>query len=140
MSGAMVKIGKAVVSITLLVAGLIAVPAVGQGGRLGMLESLDPGSWALRERGVGKREERICIRSGRDLIQLRHPGLACEHVVVVDRPNEVTVQYTCPGRGYGRTSIRRETDGLIQIDTQGIRNEQPFAFAAEGRRVGACAR
>ena len=28
---------------------------------------------------------------------------------------EVTVQYTCRGRGYGRTHIRRETNRLVQI-------------------------
>jgi hypothetical protein len=48
------------------------------------------------------------------------------------------VQYTCRGRGYGRTHIRRETSRLVQIDTQGIADGRPFAFAAEARRVGDC--
>jgi hypothetical protein len=42
------------------------------------------------------------------------------------------------GQGYGRTQIRRETDGLVQIDSQGIVNGLPFAFSAEGRRTGDC--
>ncbi|WP_240339265.1 hypothetical protein [Novosphingobium sp. BW1] len=120
--------------------GLMAGPALGEGETLAMLDRLDPGNWMLRMRGSGGGEERICIGSGRDLVQLRHSDLDCEQVVVLDRPSEVTVQYTCPGNGYGRTTIRRETDGLIQIDSQGIRNGLPFAFAAEGRRLGTCPR
>ncbi|MED5543723.1 MAG: hypothetical protein VYD90_00580 [Pseudomonadota bacterium] len=120
--------------------GLMAGPALGESGALAMLDRLDPGNWMLRMRGSGGSEERMCIASGRDLVQLRHSGLDCEQVVVLDRPSEVTVQYTCPGIGYGRTTIRRETDGLIQIDSQGIRNGLPFAFAAEGRRLGTCPR
>jgi hypothetical protein len=50
----------------------------------------------------------------------------------------VTVQYTCRGRGFGRTHIRRETDRLVQIDTQGIADSRPFAFSVEARRTGDC--
>lgn len=130
---------KGFLAVAACVAGAVAVPAIGQAGRLAMLDTLEPGSWALRLRGAGSGEDRVCVRSGRELIQLRHPGEDCRQIVVADRPGEVTVQYTCPGRGYGRTTIRRETDGLIQLDSQGIRAGHPFAFAAEGRRVGACA-
>jgi hypothetical protein len=59
-------------------------------------------------------------------------------VVIEDRPDVVTVQYTCRGRGYGRTTIRRENAQLVQIDTQGIAEGLPFEFSAEARRVGAC--
>ncbi|MCJ2184858.1 hypothetical protein MTR62_19500 [Novosphingobium sp. 1949] len=120
--------------------GLGAIPAVGREATLAMLSELEPGHWALRPRGSARDEERVCIGSGRDFVQLRHPGIACRQVVVADRPSEVTVQYTCPGQGYGRTTIRRETDGLIQIDTQGIHGGLPFAFSAEGRRLGPCTR
>lgn len=134
------KTAKVMAVAALGAVSVIAVPAIGEAQSLEMLDRLEPGSWALRERGANSSEERVCIGSGQDLVQLRHPGLACKQVVVLDRPNEVTVQYTCPGNGYGRTSIRRETNGLVQIDTQGIRNGLPFAFAAEGRRVGTCSR
>ena len=42
------------------------------------------------------------------------------------------------GRGYGRTSIRLETDRLVQIRTQGIADGLPFEYSAEARRVGDC--
>ncbi|TCU59590.1 hypothetical protein EDF58_102274 [Novosphingobium sp. PhB57] len=111
---------------------------MGQKRSLDMLDQLESGSWELRERGQGGSVNDVCVRSGRQLIQLRHAGLACNSVVVEDSPAEVVVQYTCAGQGYGRTRIRRETDALVQIDTQGIVNGLPFAYAGEGRRLGAC--
>ena len=48
------------------------------------------------------------------------------------------MQYTCRGRGYGRTHIRRETGRLVQIESQGIVDGLPFDFVAEGRRIGEC--
>ncbi|MEE4451748.1 hypothetical protein [Novosphingobium resinovorum] len=114
----------------------VAAPVHGQRQSLAMLDELDHGGWELRERGGPVRN--ICLDSGRRLIQLRHPGMACSSVVVEDRNDQVTVQYTCRGQGYGRTQIRRETDALIQIDSQGIVNGLPFSFSAEGRRTGDC--
>lgn len=114
----------------------IAMPAHSQKQSLGMLDELDQGGWELRERGGAARN--ICLDSGRRLIQLRHPGAACSSVVIQDVPNEVTVQYTCRGQGYGRTHIRRETNRLIQLDSQGIVNGVPFTVSAEGRKTGAC--
>lgn len=114
------------------------VPAAGQGPQLAMLDQIDGGRWVMRMREPPGATEALCVANGRRLIQLRHPDANCERVVVQDRPNEVTVQYTCRGRGYGRTHIRRETSRLVQIDSQGIVNGLPFEFSAEARRVGDC--
>ncbi|PLK27939.1 hypothetical protein C0V78_11385 [Novosphingobium sp. TH158] len=103
-----------------------------------MLDQLADGRWELRIRGERNQVERVCLQDGRGLIQLRHPEQACERLVVDDQPNQVTVQYTCRGRGYGRTQIRRENDQLVQLQSQGIAGGLPFDFAAEGRRVGDC--
>lgn len=115
-----------------------AVPASGQRASLTMLDQLDSGRWELRLRDAGNPAERLCVNNGRRFIQLRHPEVSCERLIVEDGPNEVTVQYTCRGQGYGRTSIRRETSRLVQIQSQGIRNGLPFEFSAEARRVGDC--
>ena len=123
------------------VAGLLAAfsaAATGQRPALAMLNELEAGRWELRVRDDGS-VERLCLPDVQRLIQLRHPADACERLIVTDAASEVTVQYTCRGRGYGRTHIRRETSRLVQIDTQGIADGLPFAFAAEARRVGDCA-
>lgn len=115
---------------------LALAPATAQSS-LGMLSKLDRGQWEVRDRDSGA-TQRICVRDGTELIQLRHRGAACNRFVVEDGANEVTVQYTCRGNGYGRTHIRRETGELAQIDSQGIAGGKPFQFAAEARRTGSC--
>jgi len=115
----------------------LTVPTTAQSPSLAMLDGLQKGEWEVRPRD-GSAAKRICLRTGRELIQLRHRQSGCNRYVVEDGNNEVTVQYTCKGNGYGRTSIRRETGALVQLETQGIEGGQPFAYAAEARRVGAC--
>ena len=128
-------LGFAVVSLG-AVAALFA-PATAQAPTLAMLDQLDKGQWEIRDRSNGK-SQRICVRTGRELIQIRHSGSSCSRYVVEDGAQEVTVQYTCRGNGYGRTNIRRETSSLVQIEGQGTAGSSPFQFSAEARRVGSC--
>lgn len=114
-----------------------ALPASAQSDSLSMLEGLTKGEWTIKHRD-GSADKRICVKTGRELIQLRHDDPNCSRFVVEDGTSKVTVQYTCPGNGYGRTNIRKETGALIQIESQGIASGQPFQFAAEGRRTGSC--
>ena len=122
----------------MLGAALAVAPAGGQRVSLAMLDSLESGQWEVRLRDGTQRSYPLCIDNGRALLQLRHDRLACDRLVIDDQPGEVTVQYTCRGRGYGRTHIRRETSRLVQIETQGIAEGLPFDFAAEARRIGDC--
>ena len=128
-----------IVGLAIAVLGGIAIPAAGQRVALGMLDQLDAGRWELRLREPGAPLQRLCLRDGRRLIQLRHAQHRCERFVVSDQPGDVTIQYTCPGRGYGRTHIHRESDRIVQIESQGIAEGLPFNFVAEGRWVGVCA-
>ncbi|QKG71041.1 hypothetical protein [Erythrobacter mangrovi] len=114
----------------------LAVPVLAQAS-LAMLDSLDKGGWELRYRD-GTAMRKVCVKTGREFIQLRHTDSGCNRFVVEDGTNEVTVQYTCRGNGYGRTNIRKESGILVQIDSQGIADGKPFQFSAEGRRSGSC--
>lgn len=116
----------------LAAAGMVAVPAVAQAPELAMLDSLTKGAWTLRIRDSGA-QQRICLRDGRELIQLQHRQAGCSRFVVTDAADQVVVQYTCRGNGYGRTSIRKESGGLVQVQTQGIHEGTPFSWTAEGR-------
>jgi hypothetical protein len=120
-----------------LAALAVLAPAVSQSAELGMLDALTKGQWTLRTREEAT-PLRVCVRTGRELIQLRHTQSGCSRFVVEDGPNEVVVQYTCPGNGYGRTSIRRESNNLVQIQSQGIDNGAPFSFSGEARHTGRC--
>lgn len=116
----------------------LLAPASAQAPGLAMLDELDRGEWVVRFRD-GATSKRVCLKSGRELIQLRHSQPGCSRYVVEDGASAVTVQYTCKGSGYGRTSIRRETATLAQLASQGIGADGlPFQFTAEARRVGTC--
>jgi len=122
----------------LAAAGVAAVPvAATPPASLAMLDSLAKGGWTLRIRDDGS-QQRICLRDGTELIQLRHREPGCSRFVVKDTADEVVVQYTCRGTGYGRTTIRRESPELVQVQSQGFRDGRPFSFSGEARRSGRC--
>jgi hypothetical protein len=132
-------VGKFLRSVFPAAAAILAVglPAAAQAPELAMLDSLNRGNWDLRLRSDGGHRD-ICVRSGRELIQIQHNQSGCAHFVVQDEPAEVTVQYTCRGDGYGRTVIRREGNGLIQLRSQGIKDGTPFSLVGEARHTGPC--
>ncbi len=116
----------------------LLAPAQAQAPALAMLDQLDKGLWEVRFRESGSTRA-ICLRNGREFIQLKHAASKdCSRYVVEDGQNQVTVQYTCPGNGYGRTNIRRETRSLVQITGSGMVDSRAFEFTAEARRIGSC--
>lgn len=115
---------------------VVAWPATARDPSLAMLGTLEKGSWTLHVHDGDN--ERLCVRTGREFIQLRHSQTNCGRFVIEDAPDHIDVQYTCPGAGYGRTSVRRESRGLVQVQSRGIANGSPFAVVAEGRHEGTC--
>jgi hypothetical protein len=124
----------AIVATPMIIA--LTVPSVAQAA-LSMLGGLTKGAWEVRYRD-GSSPKKICVRTGREFVQLRHRSGNCNRFVVEDGANQVTVQYTCRGNGYGRTNIRKENASLVQIESQGIADGKPFQFSAEARRTGGC--
>lgn len=105
---------------------------------LSALTPLEAGDWALRgdRRTSGNRN--LCIADPTALLQIEHGAAICSRFVIASDARSATVHYTCPGSGHGRTTIRTESPRLVQIETQGILNNQPFAASWEGRRTGQC--
>jgi hypothetical protein len=129
---------------SLIVGGVIAIaafsgPAVtAERPALAMLDQLQPGQWEVRDRDLSGGRSRLCLENGRRLIQIRHMRETCRSFTVEDTAEAVTVHYTCPGNGYGQTSVRFESAQLVQLETQGIAQGLPFNVRAEVRRVGSC--
>jgi hypothetical protein len=120
-------------------AGLVAVAAPVFAFALPNLEAfsrLERGRWQLRDAEGGTRS--ICLGSPTALIQLEHGAATCEQEILANDRGGATVQYSCPGRGFGHTSIRVETPRLARIDTQGLVDGRPFSYRAEARKVGSC--
>jgi hypothetical protein len=112
-------------------AAALAVPG------LDMLAKLEHGRWQIRDVESGTARS-VCLGDPVLLVQLEHGGASCGREVLASEATGGTVQYTCPGRGFGHTSIRIETPRLARIDTQGLVDGRPFAYRAEARKVGSC--
>jgi hypothetical protein len=120
------------------IAGLalvFAVPVLSQDSA--MLSRLEAGQWELRGAG-NARIAVICLGNPIQLTQPRHRGVNCTRDVVAADADSMTVSYSCPGIGRGRTTLRFETPRLIQIESQGLDRGAPFALRAEARRIGPC--
>lgn len=118
--------------------GLFAVAAPAQAPSFAMLGTLEKGQWSLTERGSSAPAKSVCLGDATQLLQLEHKGAQCSRYSIRDTAGEVTVHYTCGRQGHGRTTVRKETPRLVQIDTQGINNGAPFSYGYEARRVGSC--
>lgn len=106
-----------------------------------LLKSLEQGLWQLRALGSSGSPlaaSEVCVSDTRMLAQIQHGTANCAHLIVESTANSVTISYSCKGAGQGLTTIRKESGRLVQIQSQGIRNNAPFSFSAEGRRARAC--
>ena len=112
--------------------------AVSPNDDLALLDTLERGNWQLRATGGDQPLTKICLGNPGALIQIQHSGVACEQYIVRTSANSVTVSYTCKGQGQGLTTIRKESNRIVHIQSQGIRDNAPFSFAVEGRRTGPC--
>jgi hypothetical protein len=133
--------GKLALAASLAFAAGPAAVGMAQNDASDLLQTLEKGLWQLRALGGGASPaaaSQLCVGDPKMLAQIQHGGNACSHFVVRSTANSVTISYSCKGAGQGLTTIRKETGRLIQIQSQGIRNNSPFSFSVEGRRAGAC--
>jgi hypothetical protein len=114
---------------------VFAQPAVAP--NLIALNQIEPGQWQLRARDASLQRS-VCVGDPRSLLQVRHGSAVCSRFVIANDARATTIHYTCPGAGHGQTTLRVETPRLIQIESQGIAEREPFSIRLEGRRVGAC--
>jgi hypothetical protein len=124
----------------LLLAGAAAAQA-GQGARaqdLPALRGIERGMWELRVRGSTAPPRKVCVADPAMLMQVQHGTGVCSRFVIDSQANRATVHYTCPGAGHGRTTIRVETNHVLQIESQGIASNAPFNVSYEARHAGAC--
>jgi len=121
-----------------LLLAAVAAGAVAQEVRMAALGGVERGAWSLHEIGNSTSTRAICVHDPKLLLQVVHGPAQCEQYVIEDQPDRTTVQYRCPGQGYGRTTIKVENRNLIRLQTQGLVKGAPFDFDYEGRRTGGC--
>ena len=107
-------------------------------GQAFSLQTLEKGQWTLRDKDDDfKPVRRVCLGDPQALVQLRQPGQQCRIKRLSGDAREAVFAYRCKGAS-GNTTIRRETDRLVQIRSQGLDRGAPFAFDYEARKTGRC--
>jgi hypothetical protein len=121
--------------------GATAAFAVVQSNGPNLLDSLNRGMWQFRAIGggdAGTDVARLCVDDVTKLAQIQHKDFDCTQYVVRSSATTITISYSCRGKGQGLTTIRKESNKLIHIDSQGIRDNSPFSFTVEARNSGPC--
>jgi hypothetical protein len=103
-----------------------------------VLAKLEPGLWQVRALDGGTPTQSMCVADPAMLMQLQHGQAACSRRIVAADERGVTIHYTCPANGFGRTSLRLDTPRMAKIETQGIIGKIPFEQRVEIQRMGEC--
>ncbi len=117
----------------------VALPSSVQAQNSNILSSLKSGLWQFREKARGNDiVDAICIGDVNKMIKIKNKNDRCTIKMLSQSGNSATYEYSCVGKGKGRTIIRKETSGLVQISSQGITDGQLFDFKLEARHAGSC--
>src|SRR3546814_13130136 len=116
-----------------LLAGAFGSSAPARAPELSVLDRLEKGAWELRGRGAGGPVFNLCLGDARQLMQVRHHHHRCVQRVVEAMANAVTVHYSCPGAGQGRTKIRFDTRELFQLHKQAVEQTEHLSLALAKR-------
>lgn len=115
----------------------LAVPAPAFAPGFILLDRIEKGAWQLKPVGGGA-PRKVCVRSGEELLALRHAPRSCSRYVVKNVAGELTIHMTCGAAGHVRTTLRYETPRLVQVHTQGLADGSPFSDSYEARQSGSC--
>ena len=126
------------VSAFVLAATALAGAAVMAAPRPAAFAQAAPGMWEISGYPGARGPARECIGNLALLAQYEHRHQNCSSSVVSDRSPSSVIQYSCPGGGFGRTTVTMITPRSLRIETQGISDNLPFNYTLQARRVGDC--
>lgn len=125
----------------LVLTGLAATAmtaVVGTAAPPGVLARIAQGQWQLKEVD-GSASRALCVGDPAAMLQVVHPRAQCTRAVMESGPSALTVHYTCPGAGHGRTTLTLRGSNSLRIQTQGMVAGAPFDYDFDARRTGDCA-
>ncbi len=118
---------------------IVAVPSIAQQIDSEILSTLTPGLWQFRDKSRnGELVDAICVGDVKRMVQIKNKNDSCSLKMIRSSGNSVTYDYMCAGKGKGQTTIRKETNKLVQVHSQGISGGEFFNFQLEARHAGSC--
>lgn len=94
------------------------------------------GLWEV-SRADGTRRN-VCLPDPVVLAQFEHLRVSCARDLIRDQERHAEIHYSCPGGGFGQSSVDLITPRALRIETQGISANAPFHYVLQARRVGDC--
>lgn len=101
-----------------------------------VMSGVEGGLWEI-DRGAGQ-TIRVCAPNPAMLAQYEHRNRTCSRTVIRDSGDSAVFSYTCPGAGFGQSTISVLTPRSLRVETQGISGNAPFNYVFQARRVGNC--
>jgi hypothetical protein len=122
----------------LIVAGAAAwlAPAIAQ--QPNALAQTQPGLWEVSGIPGTKAPIRQCIANVALLARFEHRSNNCRAKVLKSDGTHESIEYSCPGAGFGHSDIDVLTPRSLRINTQGISYGLPFGYVLQARRVDDC--
>jgi hypothetical protein len=111
---------------------------LGAATRPGILGQTSGGLWEVSGAPGSSEPKRLCIADPGLLAQFEHRTATCTRVVIREQGTSAEVHYTCPGGGFGQTTMTLLTPRSLRIHTQGISGAAPFNYLLQARRLGTC--
>jgi hypothetical protein len=132
--------GKDRAALALALAAALAAPALGFAGSRAAqaLAKLEHGRWRIHSLSQAAVDRSLCLGDAALLFQIEHGAGGCSQQLLAQKERAATVEYVCPGRGFGHTSIRIETPTTAIIETQGMIDGRPFAYRATAKKLSDC--
>jgi len=130
--------GKGTGALALALAACVPALALAGSRVAEALGGLEHGRWLVRSASQAALQRTVCLGDPKLLFQLEHGAAECRQEIVQADPTSATVEYVCPGRGFGHTSVRVETSKAATIETQGFIDGRPFSYRATARRLSDC--
>ena len=118
------------------IGGIGLVAALAAAATPAALSQIEGGLWEVARTGV--QPVRLCVANPVALAQFEHRNTSCTREVLRDAASGATIHYSCPGGGFGHSSVKVITPRSLRIETQGISANAPFKYVLQARRVGNC--
>lgn len=103
-----------------------------------VLATAEGGLWEVTRSGA--QPVRVCAPNPALLAQFEHRGTNCTREVIRDSASSATLTYSCPGGGFGRSTLTLVTPRSLRVETQGISGNAPFNYTLQARRIGDCSK
>ena len=125
----------------LILSLVVAVPAAVWGAtQPSALAQVAGGLWEIEGVPGAKEPVRECVANVAALAQFEHRAQSCSRSVISDKGSSTVISYKCGAAGFGQSKIEVLTPRSLQISTQGISDQLPFAYVLQAHRVGECSR